>query len=170
VLLHLKPSSRLFFIAPARRTYTGRWPRGAVDAGDYQMDYPTDGKRRDIETHPIGAPIVDAFALQSSVVEADHNGRGPIQFRRAYDRRDLRGIADFVDATLVPPGSSIGVHRHERSLEIYFVVRGSPLVTIDGRPHRLGPGGLCLVHPGGSHGLVNDTTADVAILVVQVPE
>ena len=159
------------------------------------MDQPTDGKGRDPGFRSTGAPIFDAFALPGRVVKADHDGQGPIQFRRVYDHDDLVGIADFVDATVVPPGSSIGEHGHERSLEIYYVVRGSgtqvtgPLAanatrqeestTIGpgfsstspisgGRATRLGPGEMQIIPPGVGHVWTDIAEGGIDYMVIRV--
>jgi Cupin domain len=128
----------------------------------------TFAKRRHPRQGPVGAPIADAFTLPEQILHGDHGGIGPIRFRRLLDDIDLDGIADFVDLTVIPPGSTIGLHHHSDSLELYFIIAGNPLVTVDDQDHRLGRGGLALVHPGGSHGLTNDSNEDVVMLVVQI--
>ena len=98
----------------------------------------------------------------------EHDGYGPILFRRLLERPDSCSPIDFADYTIVHPGSEIGWHQHVGSEELYFIVAGTPLVRVNERQARLGPGSLSLVHDGGSHALINDTQEDVALLVVQI--
>ena len=114
-------------------------------------------------------------ALVSSVLETaavtrsnEHNGSGEIVFRRLLSRRHFTAPIDFVDYTVIPPGSEIGAHRHIGNEEMYFVVAGTPLVRVNGQQMRLGPGSLSVVRDGEWHALTNDTDEDVTILVVQV--
>jgi quercetin dioxygenase-like cupin family protein len=120
----------------------------------------------------LPAAALPAFAEVSGVEPIrrsdEHGGHGPIVFRRLLTQRDFAAAVDFVDVTTVPAGSTIGIHRHDGSEELYFVLSGEPLVEIDGDARRLRPGDVAVVHPGGRHSLVNDTAADVTIAVIQL--
>lgn len=114
-------------------------------------------------------------ALTSSVLDIapvtrcnEHAGSGEIVFRRLLSRAAFSAPIDFVDYTVIPPGSTIGRHSHVGNEEMYFVVGGSPLVRVGGEAMRLAPGSLSVVRDGEWHELVNDTEDDVTILVVQV--
>lgn len=99
---------------------------------------------------------------------AEHGGSGPIVFRRLLESTAFEAPVDFVDYTIVPPGTVIGRHQHVGNEEMYFVVAGRPLVTVESDAQRLAAGSLSIVRNGQSHELINDTTEDVIILVVQV--
>ncbi len=98
----------------------------------------------------------------------EHDGVGTIRFRRMFDASAFSSPIDFVDVTVVPPGSTIGKHTHVGTEEIYIVLAGAPLVEVDGDARRLLPGDVSVVRSGGSHALVNDSGSDVQIAVVQV--
>jgi hypothetical protein len=98
----------------------------------------------------------------------DHGGIGPISFRRLLDRTDFKVPLDFVDYTVVPPGSTIGRHQHSGNEELYFIAAGSPLVRVNDQEARLARGSLTIVHDGEWHELINDTSDKVEILVIQV--
>lgn len=113
--------------------------------------------------------LADVKVLSAQELVGDHGGAGTIMFRRVFNALDIGVKAvQFVDFTDVLPGSSIGCHCHSDSAEIYFVVSGYPLVMVDSSSYRLGPGGISVVRPGGSHSLVNDTIENVQILVIEV--
>jgi mannose-6-phosphate isomerase-like protein (cupin superfamily) len=101
-------------------------------------------------------------------IERDHGGTGRIVFRRLLDEYDFTGAVDFVDFTIVPPGSSIGLHEHHGTEELYFVAAGEPLVEVDGCERRLSRGDVAIVHSGQAHRLINDRAEAVEILVIQV--
>jgi mannose-6-phosphate isomerase-like protein (cupin superfamily) len=98
----------------------------------------------------------------------EHEGVGPISFRRMLDESAFQSAVDFVDVTIVPAGSTIGSHAHNGTEEIYIILSGTPLVEIDGESRRLTSGDVAVVRSGGSHSLTNDTSHDVRIGVVQV--
>lgn len=67
------------------------------------------------------------------------------------------------------PGASIGLHTHQTSSEILYVLQGEGLVLYDGSSERLSKG-LCHYCPKGhEHSLINDSNDDLLFLAV-VPE
>lgn len=99
---------------------------------------------------------------------AEHGGSGPIAFRRLIDSGEFDTNVDFLDLTVIPPGSTIGRHEHHDNEELYFIVNGDPLVRVDGAERRLHRTDVAIVRSGGSHELINDSGHDVEIFVVQV--
>ena len=112
--------------------------------------------------------IIDLTEVPGIKKEEDHDGNGSIIFRRLFIQQDFRSQVDFVDFTIIPPGSSIGYHEHCDNEEMYLIVSGSPLMTVDGEQRRLSKGSVAVVRSGQRHGLVNDTKDDIEIFVVQV--
>jgi quercetin dioxygenase-like cupin family protein len=67
------------------------------------------------------------------------------------------------------PGASIGLHRHETSSEIVYVLQGTAKVLFDETQERLEPG-LCHYCPKGHvHSVINDSDSDL-IFVAVVPQ
>src|SRR5262245_7882507 len=68
------------------------------------------------------------------------------------------------------PGSAIGYHEQKED-EIYYVLSGRGVMTVDGKSFDVGPGDAVLTRPGSSHGLKQTGTEDLVILInyEQVP-
>jgi mannose-6-phosphate isomerase-like protein (cupin superfamily) len=62
------------------------------------------------------------------------------------------------------PGSAIGYHV-QREDEIYYVLSGRGMMTIDGKEFEVGPGDAVLTRPGSSHGLKQIGKEDLVILI-----
>ena len=62
------------------------------------------------------------------------------------------------------PGSAIGYHL-QREDEIYYVLSGRGMMTIDGKEFEVGPGDAVLTRPGSSHGLKQVGKEDLVILI-----
>ena len=62
------------------------------------------------------------------------------------------------------PGSAIGYHL-QREDEIYYVLSGRGMMTIDGKAFEVGPGDAVLTRPGSSHGLKQIGKEDLVILI-----
>ena len=62
------------------------------------------------------------------------------------------------------PGSGIGYHEQKED-EIYYVLSGRGMMTIDDKSFEVGPGAAVLTRPGSSHGLKQTGTEDLVILI-----
>lgn len=102
-------------------------------------------------------------------ISSCHDGVGSIQWVGVLGREDLREKhLDFFHDDILPPGTSIGTHRHENDEEYYYVVSGHGRMTLDDRQVDIGPGDVTAVFPGGRHGLENNGDRDLRVIVVSV--
>jgi uncharacterized cupin superfamily protein len=98
-----------------------------------------------------------------------HDGIGEIGWIGVLDGKDLAGKhLRFLHDDVLPPGTSIGVHRHKDDEEYYYILTGSGVMTLDGVRHEVGPGDITGVFPGGEHGLENTGDTDLRVLVISV--
>ena len=69
----------------------------------------------------------------------------------------------------ISPGSSIGMHNHETSDDINYVVSGTGKAICDGKVEVLAAGVCHYCPKGSSHSIVNTGTEDL-VLFTAVPE
>jgi mannose-6-phosphate isomerase-like protein (cupin superfamily) len=62
------------------------------------------------------------------------------------------------------PGSGIGYHEQKED-EIYYVLSGRGVMTIDDKAFDVGPGDAVLTRPGSSHGLKQTGRENLVILI-----
>lgn len=96
------------------------------------------------------------------------DGAGTCFEARVFGDDELQSRMMGIGRTVIHPGASIGDHQHGNEEEIYLVLRGSGMATIDGRTVRVGPGDVMVNHPHGTHGLQNDTAEDLEIFAFAV--
>lgn len=97
----------------------------------------------------------------------DHGGLGTILAHRVFGRRPGSPGVDFIDLAVLPPGTSIGRHRHGACRETYIVLDGGGLMYRDGEEFRVGPGDIVVNEPYGEHGLSNGGERDLRLLVFE---
>ena len=98
-----------------------------------------------------------------------HGGFGTIEFARLLDHDDVDGECNFVDLAVVPPGASIGRHRHGPDEEEYYLVLdGSGTMRRDGAEFRVRAGDLIRNAPRGEHALDNDGDTPIRLFVFEV--
>jgi mannose-6-phosphate isomerase-like protein (cupin superfamily) len=121
----------------------------------------------------LGGPSLSAQRrVLQSVVERDaevranesgpHDGGGQtIAYSFFKNAPDLKLV--FRKRAL-KPGSGIGYHEQAED-EIYYVLSGRGIMTLNGKTFDVGPGDAILTRPGSSHGLKQAGTDDLVILI-----
>jgi mannose-6-phosphate isomerase-like protein (cupin superfamily) len=59
-----------------------------------------------------------------------NGGKGTVQYRRALPVGVMLGPWAYMDHILIPPGASVGAHRHSEVAEFYYVMAGQGTVSI----------------------------------------
>ncbi len=70
---------------------------------------------------------------------------------------------------LLKPGQAMGCHGHQSVVEDFFVLQGTPLVTVGDRRLRLQPGDVVRAEPGEDHDIENDTPSTVRLVFIKAP-
>ena len=112
-------------------------------------------------------PVVALTSLPRDAVVA-HDGEGLVRSARGLADQDFETNLQFVDYVEMPAGTSIGIHQHGDNEELYFLVEGEGVMTVDGREYLVRTGDLILNERGGTHGLRNESGAPIRLLVWQV--
>jgi mannose-6-phosphate isomerase-like protein (cupin superfamily) len=84
-----------------------------------------------------------------------------------FNTKDFQSKLRFLNYTVLPPGTSIGVHPHDNDEEIYIILEGNGQMTLDGSVHQVMPGSVILNIPYGKHGLENTGKSEMKILVFE---
>ena len=119
-----------------------------------------------------GPPLSAQRRVLQSVVERDaevratepgpHDGGGQtVAYSFFKNAPDLKLI--FRKRAL-KPGSAIGYHEQAED-EIYYVLSGRGVMTLNGKSFDVGPGDAILTRPGSSHGLKQAGADDLVILI-----
>ena len=104
--------------------------------------------------------IVDFDCVEETLIKNFRGGEKDTAARMFVDghNRILRGR--------LVPGASIGMHAHEGSSEIVYVLEGTGKALYDGGSEAIGPGTCHYCPEGHAHSLVNDGEADLVFFAV----
>jgi mannose-6-phosphate isomerase-like protein (cupin superfamily) len=106
--------------------------------------------------------------LATAAVRA-HGGEGEIHFARVADATAFAGACNFIDYAVLPPGVSIGRHRHaDDEEELYLVLDGTGEMWRDGERFAVRAGDLIRNRPGGEHGLRNTGAMPLRLFVIEL--
>ena len=62
------------------------------------------------------------------------------------------------------PGASIGFHQHDKD-EVYYVISGTGIYTLDGKNYEVVPGSAMLTRPGSTHSIRQTGNEDLVLLI-----
>ncbi len=107
--------------------------------------------------------MIDFLNMEEKLIPHFKDGEGAIGAKMFADdaNRILRGR--------LAPGCSIGMHCHETSSEIIFILSGVGTTILDGQEETLLPGQCHYCRKGQTHTLINRGTEDLHFFAV-VPE
>ena len=97
-----------------------------------------------------------------------HEGRGEVGFREVWGTRDFSTNFEYLNHLLLPPGASVGYHRHDGVQEAYIIMSGSGRVTVNEETAEVVRGDVIPNRLGGAHGICNHGAADLELFVVGV--
>ena len=98
-------------------------------------------------------------------------GKGDVYIYHVLSAEELMGHGTLYARVVLPPGSSIGYHQHIGNTEPYYILRGNGVfMDADGSRIPVGPGDVCRIACGESHGMENTGTEDVEFMALVLNE
>jgi mannose-6-phosphate isomerase-like protein (cupin superfamily) len=111
---------------------------------------------------PPGGYILERDADVAKAEPGTHNGGGETVGYSFFARTP--GLKLVFRKRAFKPGSGIGYHQQKED-EIYYVISGRGVMTVDGKSFDVAPGTAVLTRPGSSHGLKQAGAEDLVILI-----
>ncbi len=96
-----------------------------------------------------------------------HDGDGTLLHADLFEPAQLASALRFVHYTVLPSGTSIGLHTHGEDNEIYIILSGNGIAEVDGERQEVSAGDVLVNPPHGTHGLFNTSLFDMRILVIE---
>jgi mannose-6-phosphate isomerase-like protein (cupin superfamily) len=109
-----------------------------------------------------GGYIVQQDADIAKTEPGTHNGGGQTVGYSFFDKTP--GLTLVFRKRSLKPGSAIGYHEQKED-EIYYVLSGRGVMTVDGKTFDVGPGTAILTRPRSSHGIKQAGTEDLVMLI-----
>jgi mannose-6-phosphate isomerase-like protein (cupin superfamily) len=72
----------------------------------------------------------------------------------------------LIHENLIEAGASIGEHTHQHDEEIYIILSGTGIMSIDGIDQEVSEGSVCLTRSGHSHSLQNSINGPMRFMVI----
>ncbi|MDR3193535.1 MAG: cupin domain-containing protein [Treponema sp.] len=98
--------------------------------------------------------VVQRDGMKTEVKEKMRDGEGSVYFTYLVDCEKEKNIRMLAELTL-PPGASIGYHRHDKETEYYIIFSGAGEVDDNGVIRPVKTGDSIITGNGASHGIKN---------------
>jgi len=115
---------------------------------------------------PRGGFVVEHDSQVQAVEPGTHDGGGQTVGYSFF--KNVPNLKIVFRKRALKPGSGIGYHEQKED-EIYYVLSGRGVMTVDGKTFDVGPGTAVLTRPGSSHGLKQTGAEDLVILINYEP-
>ena len=102
----------------------------------------------------MSAPFVTHDAGAASDGWAEPEGRGVVGWQTLVSGDATPTEALTAGIAIFEPGGFLALHRHEPA-ELYFILGGTGIVTLDGVDHLVKPGDCVFIPPMAEHGVRN---------------
>ena len=102
--------------------------------------------------------------MTSQQNEHMRGGKGTVTIRHLLNPDEMLGKGRLFAETTVPPGASIGLHRHEGDVEAYYILQGCGLYHNNDQAFDVKPGDMTLVDDQNQHGIEN--TGDIPLVFI----
>ncbi len=108
------------------------------------------------------------FRHSSDMVTLQHehlrDGKGTVTVKHLLNPDEMLGKGRLFAENILPPGASIGLHRHEGDSEAYYILRGNGIYHDNDQVFSITAGDLALVDDQNSHSIEN--TGDIPLVFI----
>lgn len=104
--------------------------------------------------------MIDFYQIDEVTIPHMKGGEGYAK-ARAFVDKDVR-----IQRSILDPGCSIGLHTHEGSLEVVYVLEGELTCYLNGQKEIARAGEVHYCPQGSAHRMINETDSPVVCLCI----
>jgi mannose-6-phosphate isomerase-like protein (cupin superfamily) len=97
-------------------------------------------------------------------IEHMRGGQGTVSVKHLLNPDELLGKGRLFAENTIPPGASIGLHRHEGDVEAYYLIQGSGIYHNNDQVFDIKAGDMALVDDHHEHSIEN--TGDMPLVFI----
>ncbi len=109
-----------------------------------------------------------ALLGERQTLKSYRGGTGSVKYRRALDPTVFLTNWAYVDHLVIAPGASEGLHRHPYLGEVYYVISGNGVVTVNQESATIRPGDGVPIRPDEAHAVSNSGADDLELMIIGV--
>lgn len=112
--------------------------------------------------------IIKNYLKGEATRENAHHGTGKVKNVKLFSAEEFATDLEFLIYTELEPGTSIGKHQHGQNEELYVILEGEGVMTVNDEQTKVETGDVILNKLQWSHSLKNNSDKTVKLLVFEV--
>lgn len=110
--------------------------------------------------------VVRSSEITPERISNMRGGKGEVEMTHLLSKETMHNQARLFARMKLPPGSSVGLHKHEGEFEIYYILSGEGVFHDNGKDVHIKAGDVCFTDSGESHSIENTGNTDLEFLAV----
>jgi mannose-6-phosphate isomerase-like protein (cupin superfamily) len=105
----------------------------------------------------------------TQVMEKMYGGNGKVIAKFIFKKGEIKASARMIGEATLPPGASIGLHKHIKEDDVLIFTKGKGEILLNGKKYTVGPGDVTVAGDGGSHSIKNIGKGDLKFIAITLP-
>lgn len=110
--------------------------------------------------------IRKAAQMETEVKNAVRGGAGNVTFQHFFKKDEITARTRLCARLILPPGASIGLHKHEGEDELFIVTRGKGLIDDGQTKEPVQAGDAILTGKGEAHAVINNGSEPLEMIAI----
>jgi len=110
--------------------------------------------------------IRKAAQMETEVRNQIRGGIGSVTVQHFFKKEEITARTRMCSRLILPPGASIGLHKHEGEDELFVVTRGKGLIDDGQTREQVQAGDAILTGKGEAHAVINNGLEPLEIIAV----
>lgn len=105
-------------------------------------------------------------SLETEVRDEMRGGKGEVTIRHYFKQNEIKAKCRLCSRLILPPGASIGPHKHEAEDELYIIESGTGILDDGSAKTEVEAGDAILTGNGESHSISNAGKEPLEIIAI----
>lgn len=110
--------------------------------------------------------IRKAKDIKSEIRHQMRGGKESVTIRHFFSKDELSAKCRLCGRLVLPPGASIGMHKHEMEDEVFIIERGKGILDDGHSQTNVESGDVILTGNGAEHALINNGNEPLELIAV----
>jgi len=107
-----------------------------------------------------------ANELQKEVRNDMRGGKGAVTIHHYFKKDEIKAKCRLCSHLVLPPGASIGMHKHEAEDELFVIERGTGIIDDGRNKTEVRAGDAILTGNGEEHALINGGNEPLEVIAI----
>ena len=110
--------------------------------------------------------IRKANELTKEIRNDMRGGKGAVTIQHYFKKEEIKAKCRLCSRLTLPPGASIGMHKHETEDELFIIESGNGIIDTGREKIKVAAGDAVLTGNGEEHALINDGRGPLEVIAI----